>query len=91
MNVMIKNTTPTLSPIHPGQPAGQHVNGMNCPVCQMFIPISVSQLLYDGEIMCPYCGLTMTINKSQSNQALDALKKLEDATTKLRETESFKR
>lgn len=88
---MIKNTTPTLSPIHQKQTAVQRVNGMNCPACQMFIPVSVSQLLYDGGIMCPCCGLTMTINKSQSNQALDALKKLEDATKKLRETESFKR
>lgn len=74
-----------------GQQAGQRVSGMNCPVCQMFVPISISQLLYDGGIMCPHCGLMMTINKSQSRRALDALKKVEDATKKVRETESFKR
>lgn len=33
----------------------------------------------------------MTVNRSQSKQALDALKKVEDATRKVRETESFKR
>lgn len=73
------------------QPTGQRANGMNCPVCRMFIPISISHLLYDGGITCPHCGLMMTVNRSQSKQALDALKKVEDATRKVRETESFKR
>lgn len=84
---MIQKSTTTPS----GQQAAQRISGMNCPVCRMFVPISISQLLYDGGIMCPHCGLMMTINKSQSKQALDALKKVEGATKKVRETESFKR
>ncbi len=74
----------------PEQPEGSRVGGMNCPICRKFIPISIPQLLYDGGIMCPNCGLMMTINQSLSKQALDALKKVEDATRKVRETESFK-
>lgn len=80
---------PTATPVKPG--AAQRVSGMNCPVCQMFIPISIPQLLYEGGIMCPHCGLMMTINKSQSKQALDALKKVEDATKKVKESQTFKR
>lgn len=80
---------PTLAPST--QPVRQQASGMKCPVCEMFIPISIPQLLCDGEIMCPHCGLTMTINKQQSRQALEALRKVDDATRKVRETESFKR
>lgn len=79
----------TLTPSE--QPAGQQISGMKCPVCEMFIPVSISQLLYDGGIMCPYCGLMMTINKPQSKRALEALRKVEDATKKVKETEIFKR
>lgn len=68
----------------------QRAGGMDCPVCRMFIPVSVSMLLHDGGIMCPHCGLMMTIDKSQSGKALDALRKVEDATRKVREAESFK-
>jgi len=75
----------------PEQTAGQRVSGMNCPVCRMFIPISIPQLLYDGGILCPHCGLMMTINKLQSRQALDALRRVDEATKKVKETESFKR
>lgn len=86
---MIQNSKP--SPTHPEQTAGQRVSGLNCPDCMMFMPVSISQLLYDGGVTCPHCGLTMTINKSQSRQALDALKKVEDATKRVRDTESFRR
>lgn len=85
---MMESSTTT---VPPERPAGQRVSGMNCPACRMFIPISASQLLYDGGITCPHCGLTMTVDKSQSRQALDALKKVEEAARKVRETESFKR
>lgn len=76
----------------PRQPlAGPRISGMNCPICQNFIPISISQLLYDGGIMCPHCGLRMTINQSLSRRALDALRKVENATRRVKETETFKR
>ncbi len=75
----------------PERTPGQRVSGMDCPVCRMFIPISIPQLLYDGGILCPHCGLMMTINKLQSRQALDALRKVDEATRKVKETELFRR
>lgn len=86
---MTQNSTPT--PSQPEQTAGQRGSGMNCPKCMKFIPLSIFQLLYEGGVTCPHCGLTMTIDKLQSSPALEAFKKLEEATKKLRETKSFKR
>lgn len=69
----------------------QRVSGMNCPVCEGFIPISIPQLLFDGGISCPHCGLLMTINRRQSTAAMDALKKVNDAMRKVKKTEKFRR
>lgn len=71
--------------------AKQQPSGMSCPICKCFIPISVFQLLYDGAIVCPHCGLTLTINRSVSQSAMNALKKVENAVNQVRETENFKR
>lgn len=86
---MLQKTTPehSASNVMPGM----RVSGMKCPVCKGFIPISVHQLLFDGGISCPHCGLSLTINRMQSKQALDALRKLEEATSNLRKAEHFKR
>jgi len=86
---MTQKTNPT--PPATQQVAASRISGMNCPVCQNFIPISVHQLLHEGGIMCPHCGLSMTINKSQSKRALDALEKVEEATKRVKDTENFKR
>lgn len=76
----------------PSEPqAERHAGGINCPTCRMFIPVSISRLLYDKEITCPHCGLTMTIEKSQSAKALDAQKRIEEAVREAKEKESFKR
>lgn len=80
-----------LYPAHNAHQLGQQTSGMKCPLCQGFIPISIYQLLHENGIMCPHCGLSMTINKTQSKKALDALAKVEAATRKVRETEIFKR
>ena len=69
----------------------QQPSGMNCPVCEGFISISIFQLLHDGAIACPHCGLSLTINRSLSQPAIDALKKVEKATDQVRKTENFKR
>lgn len=79
------------SPAHRAPQPPQQVSGMNCPSCRGFIPVSVHQLLYEGGIVCPHCGLSMTIDKAQSKKALDALAKVEAATRRVRETETFKR
>ena len=77
---------------HGMQPSSaQRPSGMSCPVCNGFIPISIFQLLHDGAIACPHCGLSLTINRSLSQPAIDALKKVEKATDQVRKTENFKR
>lgn len=78
------HSTPDITP-------GMRVGGMKCPGCEGFIPVSISQLLSDGGILCPHCRLSLTINRMQSRQALDALRKLEEATSNLRKAEHFKR
>lgn len=75
----------------PSQGYRQQVSGMNCPVCQKFIPISIEQLLHDGSIFCPHCGLQLSINRTESRHALDALAKVEDAMKKVKETETFRK
>lgn len=48
----------------PSEPqAERHAGGINCPTCRMFVPVSISRLLYDKEITCPHCGLTISIGK----------------------------
>ena len=83
---------PTVSQPVVSQPsAAPQPHGMSCPICQGFIPIDISQLLHEGAITCPHCGLSLTINRSNSQSTMDALKKVEDATSKVKETEKFKR
>ncbi len=69
----------------------QQVSGMNCPDCEGFIPVSIHQLLFEGGISCPHCGLKMTINRQQSKAAIDALSKVNDAMLKVKATEKFRR
>ena len=40
---------------------------------------SIEQILYQQSIECPSCGLVLTVNKEESQPALDSLKKLDDA------------
>lgn len=65
-------------------------HGLNCPVCQAFIATSMTDLLHKGHLDCPGCGLRLTINRTQSKQALEALAKVEKSIQNLRETETFK-
>ncbi|MEG1498193.1 MAG: hypothetical protein RRX93_01195 [Bacteroidales bacterium] len=66
------------------------ISGMNCPVCKGFIPISIYQLLHDTNIICPHCSLSLSINHTLSQPAMDALKKVEEANNRVRKTENFK-
>ncbi len=85
------NGNTAIQPATPVQGRHQRISGMKCPVCEGFIPISIQQLLFDGGISCPHCGLLMTINRQQSKAAMDALKKVNDAMRKVKETEKFRR
>lgn len=76
----------------PSEPqAERHAGGINCPTCRMFVPVSISRLLYDKEITCPHCGLTISIGKQQSAKTSDARRKVEEAAREAKEKESFKR
>lgn len=39
------------------------VPGINCPCCGKFIPITITDLLVQPRIRCPYCLLVLNINK----------------------------
>lgn len=66
----------------------QRVGGMPCPVCLKFVPVSMRQLIHDVEVVCPHCGLRMSIDRPRSMQAIKALQKVEEAMEKVRKTES---
>lgn len=70
---------------------GQHAYGLHCPVCRAFIPIDMADLLHKNDIACLCCGLRLTINKTLSKPALDALAKVERAMQEVKETETFSR
>lgn len=89
-NSKMKGNT-AIRPTTPIQSGHQRMSGMKCPVCDGFIPISIQQLLFDGGISCPHCGLLMTINRHQSRAAMEALAKVNAAMRKVRETEKFRR
>lgn len=39
------------------------VPGINCPCCGKFIPTTITELLTQGYLRCPYCLLVLNINK----------------------------
>ena len=47
------------------------------------------QLLSLNPIFCPYCGLKLEINKTASERALDALKKVEEAEKEVKKRSNF--
>ena len=67
----------------------QRISGMPCPECNGFIPISMYQLLALNPIFCPSCGLKLEINKTASERALDALKKVEEAEKEVKKRSKF--
>ena len=56
--------------------------GLTCPQCGGFIPLTTIQLLMGDGIVCPHCGLRLTINHKPSERALEALEKVKRATKK---------
>lgn len=39
--------------------------GMSCPVCSGYIPLSVEQLLKADNIVCPHCGLRLSVDRQK--------------------------
>lgn len=54
----------------------KQTSGMPCPSCHAFIPISMYQIISGSSIFCPACGLRLDIDKSKSEKALEALKRI---------------
>lgn len=59
----------------------QRPSGMPCPQCGGFIPVSMQQIIADSSILCPHCGLRLNINHQESQTAIEALKKFQQAQT----------
>ena len=66
------------------------VSGIYCPICKGFIPVEFQQLLSGDEILCPDCGYSFPIKRGQSEAALEALRKVEEAIENLRKASNFK-
>lgn len=39
------------------------VPGMNCPRCGKFIPTTITEILTQGHLRCPYCLFKLNINR----------------------------
>lgn len=69
----------------------EKIPGIDCPRCSKFIQISIAELLAAHNIRCPHCHLQLTINRSQSESALQALRKVEEARLNVEKARNFKR
>lgn len=52
----------------------QRTPGLDCPKCGVYFPTTIPDLL-SGSIRCPYCGLTLYIDRKASGHAMQALEK----------------
>ena len=60
--------------IEPG-PAPAMQPGMSCPNCRGRIQFSIQTLLGAPALICPSCGLELTVDPDGSAAALDALRR----------------
>lgn len=75
----------------PAKPVGEQKTGLNCPQCGGFIETSIFQLLTSHALQCPHCRLRLTIDRSKSKQAFDALRKVQLAQENLEKKSKFNR
>lgn len=73
------------------QQQGQRIPGIQCPRCNNFIPTSIQQLLSASSLLCPTCGLKLSIDKNKSDRALKILAKVEEAQQKVDKASKFNR
>jgi hypothetical protein len=57
---------------------GQAPPGLSCPQCGLHIRFSIESLLTSPAVTCSHCGLELTVDRSESRPALDALQRLYD-------------
>lgn len=65
--------------------------GMACPRCGNFIPTTIAELLTSPYLRCPHCLLQLNIDRQQSERALKALAKVENARRRVESTSKFNR
>lgn len=63
--------------------------GINCPQCNQFIPTSITELISASFIDCPHCRLRLTLDKEQSQRAIQALEKVDIAQCNLENKSKF--
>ena len=59
----------------------QRTPGLDCPKCGVYFPTTIPDLL-SGSIRCPYCGLTLYIDRKESGHAMHALENFQNALDK---------
>ena len=57
------------------------IEEIDCPKCGVYFPTTIPDLL-SGSIRCPYCGLTLSIDRKASCHAMLALEKFQNALDK---------
>lgn len=63
--------------------------GMKCPQCGAFIETSIFELLTSQALSCPSCHLRLTIDRTKSRPAFDALRKVQNAQKNLEQKSKF--
>lgn len=50
--------------------------GFACPICSKNIPVSITDIAYGKGIVCPNCGLCLSIDTTASKDAIRLTKRL---------------
>ncbi|MDH4240402.1 MAG: hypothetical protein OEW48_12640 [Phycisphaerae bacterium] len=64
--------------------------GLNCPQCKFKMRLSMGALLGGKPIVCPACGLSLTVDRERSKGCLNELKKVNDAIQKVEEAKRLR-
>lgn len=59
--------------------ASENGSGFKCPDCGGKINITIYEIIKGDDVVCPHCGLVLPIDKTKSNNAIDALRKVREA------------
>ncbi len=63
----------------------KQVPGLDCPQCGFRIQVSIPMLLSGEPIICPSCGLKLSVDQEKSRTCLYELRKVNDAVQKVEE------
>lgn len=65
--------------------------GLKCPQCGEFINTSIFELITSRGLQCPSCHLQLTIDRTKSKPAIEALRKVKQAQDNLEKNSHFNR